>query len=322
MSSSVKYLIAVVIIPLIACPVLTAQELEVAWDDYLNADARLETAVSSEQTWLEQQNRLQAEIRDLQKNQAWYNGWIVEYLLSRKSAQQLSLADSLLQARGRIRSLQQRKVLAFQVLKQVYEDMLLSADAQESLSASQKEQAVTLGQWLLTRHESHLDLPDYSTILSGQYENEAIRDMVFNDLQVVLRTKIASIDALLAEKKQEITLLNRLNEFHHDLSIQIESDRDYQGTTESDEASWTVSREHIDDDLAGMFVDGEKSTTSSYADIEEQDYLGFVRMNISQGEDKDIPLNSDPLYDELQRLTRISQQYQDLLQRLETQLPD
>jgi hypothetical protein len=322
MSSSVKYLIAVVLIPLVVCPVLTAQELNVAWDDYLRADASLKAAVGSEQTWQEQQSLLQAEIRDLQKSQAWYNGWIIEYLLSRKSAQQLDLADSLLQVRGRLGNLQQRKELAFQVLKQVYEDMLLSDDVQVSLSASQKEQAVTLGQWLLTRSESHLDLPDYSAILTEQYENKAIKDMVFHDLQVVLRTKLASIDVLLAEKKQEVTLLNRLNEFHHDLSIQIESDRDIQGDTESGQAYYTGPEGILDEDIDDTFAGAEESKATRWTVIEDQDYLGAVRKTISQGEGEDISVNPDPLYDELQRLSSISQQYQALLQRLETELPD
>jgi hypothetical protein len=299
-----------------------AQELNVAWDEYLDADARLKTAMSSEQTWREQQSQLQAEIRDLQKDRAWYNGWIIEYLLSRKSGQQLDLADSLLQVRGRIDNLQQRKGLAFQVLKQVYEEMLLSDDVQASLSVSQKEQAVTLGQWLLTRSESHPDLPDYSAILTEQYENEAIKDMVFHDLREVLRTKLASIDALLAEKKQEITLLNRLNEFHHDLSIQIESDRDLQGDTESGQAYYVGPEVIPDEDIDhAVFGEGEPKATR-YTVIEDQDYLGDVRRNISEGEDGGISLNPDPLYDELQRLSSISQQYQTLLQRLETELPD
>ncbi|MFC1583551.1 hypothetical protein ACFL4U_02590 [Candidatus Neomarinimicrobiota bacterium] len=322
MNSSVKYLIAVVMMPLIACPILMAQELNVAWDGYLSTDASLKSAVGSEQTWLEQQDRLQAEIRDLQKNQAWYNGWIIEYLLSRKSAQQLGLADSLLQVRGRIRNLQQQKELAFQVLKQVYEDMLLSDDVQASLSASQKEQAVTLGQWLLTRSESHLDLPDYTAILTEQYENEAIKDMVFHDLQVVLRTKLESIDALVTEKQQEITLLNRLNEFHRDLSIQIESDRDLRGDTESNQAYIVGPQDILDEDIDDAFFSGKESEATRYTTIEDQDYLSAVRQNISKGEGEDISLNPDPLYDELQRLTSISQQYQVLLQRLETDLPD
>ncbi|MFC1619207.1 hypothetical protein ACFL45_04600 [Candidatus Neomarinimicrobiota bacterium] len=317
-----KYLIAVVLMPFIACSILMAQELNIAWDGYLSTDASLKTAVGSEQTWLAQQDRLQAEIRDLQQNRAWYNGWMIEYLLSRKSAQQLGLADSLLQVRGRIRNLQQQKELAFQVLKQVYADMLLSDDVQASLSASQKEQAVTLGQWLLTRSESHLDLPDYTAILTEEYENEAIKDMVFHDLQVVLRTKLASIDALVAEKQQEITLLNRLNEFHRDLSIQIESDRDLQGDTESGQAYSTGPEVILDDDIDDAMLGGVESKATRYAVIEDQDYLSDVRRNISEGEDEDISMNPDPLYDELQRLTSISQQYQVLLQRLETDLPD
>jgi hypothetical protein len=299
-----------------------AQELNVAWDGYLSTDASLKSAVSSEQTWLEQQDLLQGEISDLQKNRTWYNGWMIEYLLSRKSGQQLDLADSLLQVRGRIRNLQQRKELAFQVLKQVYEDMLLSDDVQASLSVSQKEQAVTLGQWLLTRSESHLDLPDYSTILTEQYENEAIKDMVFHDLQAVLRTKLASIDALVSEKQQEIKLLNRLNEFHRDLSIQIESDRDLRGDIKSNQAYIVGEAGILDDDQGRTFGDGAESSPAKYADMEEQDYLSAVKRNISEGEGEDISLNPDPLYDELQRLTSISQQYQVLLQRLETNLPD
>lgn len=322
MRSTRAYLLAVVLMPLLTAAVLTGQELEVAWDDYLNADARLAIAMDREQELQGQQNRLQAEIRELQEDRAWYNGWIVEYRLSQKSAKQLELADSLLQVKGRIGNMRRRMESTFQVLKQVYEDLLLADNVGESFTTSEKEQAVVLGQSLLSRSESPLDLPDYSAILAEQYENEELRDMVFSDLQIVLRTKLAAIDALLAEKEQEITLLNRLNEFHRDLSLQIESDRDVRGGSGLDRAYSKEAEDLGEDHGAATFVDNEETGAGRYAEIEDQDYMGTVRRNISESEIEDISLNPDPLYNELRRLSRISQQYQNLLQRLETELPD
>ena len=320
--SAMAHLMTVAFALLVAAPALTGQELEVAWENYLSADASLRSTLEREQKLQEQQNRLQTEIRDLRENRSWYNGWLVEYSLSRKSAQQLELADSLGMVKSRIHSQQQRKESSFQILKKVYADMLQADDAGESFSTSQREQAVTLGRWLIARSESQLDLPDYSAILTEQYESEAVRDMVFSDLQVVLHTKLASIDTILTEKRQEINLLNRLNEFHRDLSIQIETNRDLQGETETRSPFAAVPEDKLEEGSEPTFWDGLRPGDSRYNDVEDPSYAEGVRSGISQEDDRDISLNPDPLYDEVQRLTKISQQYQDLLQRLGTELPD
>ena len=95
---------------------LHAQNLETYWVSYLYVNTELEGVITKEQQWLSQQRELNEEMRRLQEDQSWYNGWIVEIMLARKNARQVAFADSLRLIREQIAGLEARRSEAFREL--------------------------------------------------------------------------------------------------------------------------------------------------------------------------------------------------------------
>ena len=73
------------------------------------------------------------------------------------------------------------------------------------------------GSFLLNRDHADLAIPDYSTIFASEYDDKAVKLMVLGDLKVVLQARMIQIDSLVAEKKTELALMARLDEFQQDL---------------------------------------------------------------------------------------------------------
>ena len=298
--------------------IVWAQDLEAHWQNYLTIEAEVDLASESEGRWVERREELRIEIRELQNRQAWHNGWIIELLIARKSSLQVELADSLIRVRNNISRLKAQQAEAFSALKRNYQQILLASEARIRLSRSQKEQAITIGGRLLGTGAAAIDLPDYTSILDSQYESGALKRLVFEDLQSVIQTKLVLIDALLAEKQTEIALLNRLNEFHRDLGYQRKSDLDLQGSGSSAATARGVQ------DLSSNVPDEAPTLVGKafgYTGGDDLNRPSSVSQNPMLSGKTDIPSNLSPIGEAIERLIRKRQQYLDLLQRIEAELP-
>ncbi len=308
---------AMVILLLLMPGLAWTQDLEAQWRHYLAIEARVEGASASESRWIEQHGKLGVEVQELQASQAWYNGWIIELRIARKSSHQVELADSLRQVRDTITGLKAQRAEAFSALKQVYQQILLDAEQQSRLTASEKEQAITIGRRLMNQSNDVFDLPDYTSIIDSPYEHEALKHIVLEDLQSVVQAKLVLIDSLLAEKETEIALLNRLNEFHRDLGYQLASNLDLAAVGSQRAASASgrdnyAEAEDLTFDNAGMRVEiADKSQSSQPSPLDHNPILS--------GE-TDVRLGIDPFENVINRLKDKRRQYQLLLQRLQAEL--
>lgn len=310
----------IVILVLLLQAALQAQDLEAYWANYLSSDAQYESITAREQQWLTQQRELNEEIHSLQEGQSWYNGWIVEIMLARKSTRQVALADSLRLARERIAGLETQRDEAFRELRQVYQQLLLDSESEGQLSQVQKEQALLIGSRLIDQSNNSIDLPDYSSILNNPYDNESVKRLVLQDLQLVLQLKLSLIDSLLVVKESELALLNRLNEFHRDLGYQRQSDLDPGSGSSGEYENLTSSSDIGTDDR----------TFETFGGVDDSEYLktasdrGFatpVEQDRLMPDGADIQLDATPIDEVIEQLTGKRRQYQDLLMQIETQLP-
>jgi len=299
-----------------------AQDLEMPWKNYLSVDSQLEAVVAAEQEWLEQQHKLNEEIRKLQESQSWYNGWIVEIVLARKSARQVELADSLRLIRDKIADLQVQRDDAFLALREVYQRILFESESEDRLSLSQKEQAITIGRRLMSQNDATFNLPDYSAILNNPYEDEAVKRLVLKDLQAVLQVKLVLIDSLLTEKETELVLLSRLNEFHRDLSYQMQSNLDLEpgDARGSPESGRLGGEEYYEDASWATILDDKEGRASELKGSDRSLATPLSQSPVVSGE-TDIQLNVDPIDEVIGRLKSKRQQYQDLLRQIEIELP-
>lgn len=293
------------------------------WRNYLSVDTQLEAAVAAEQGWLEQQHELYEEIRKLQGSQSWYNDWIVKIILARKSARQVELADSLQQIRNKIAALKAQRDDAFQVLREVYQRILFKSESENRLSLSQKEQAITIGRRLMSQNDATFNLPDYSSILNSPYEDAAVKRLVLKDLQSVLQVKLVLIDSLLTEKETELALLSRLNEFHRDLSYQMQSNLDLEPGSSREATSPTSATfggEEYYDDASWRVLDDKEGIVSELKGSDRSMATPLDQTRGVSGE-TDIQLNVDPIDEVINRLKNKRQQYQDLLRQIDSELP-
>ncbi len=293
------------------------QDLEAQWRNYLAVEARVEAAIAAESRWIEQHEKLGVEVRELQAGQAWYNGWIIELLIARKSSLQVELADSLRQVQDTVAGLKAQRTEAFSALKQVYQQILLDAEPQNRLTVSEKEQAITIGRRLMQRSDDVFDLPDYSSIIDSPYEHEALKRIVLEDLQSVVQAKLVLIDSLLAEKETEVALLNRLNEFHRDLDYQLKSNLDLAAAGSQGAASASEPDHYAEaEDLTFAATGGE----AVIADKSQRNQLSPLDQNPILPGETEVQLGIDPFDDVINRLKYKRRQYQVLLQRLQAEL--
>ncbi len=198
---------------------LPAQDVERAWTEVIAIDNQIASAKGAERKVMEEQQSIQAEIQSLEEDKTWYNGWIFEMRLAKRNALLVGMADSLQRVRKIIADLTVERETAFFGFKQVYRETILKDEA--AFSSSEKEQAIVLGRWLINQPGQAIDLPDYGAILQGPYEDPKIKRLVMADLQLVLQAKLALIDVLIHEQESEAILVNRLNEFHTDLGLEM-----------------------------------------------------------------------------------------------------
>ncbi|MEE8335846.1 MAG: hypothetical protein V3S48_05370 [Candidatus Neomarinimicrobiota bacterium] len=200
-----------------------AQNLETVWTDVINLDTRLKSARLLETEWKEMQETIGVEIQSLQKNQTWFNGWFNELALARRNTAQVRIADSLQKIQESIAELIIRREDTFRTFKKSYENLVLTGKNHKTLSELEKEQAITLGRWWVRQKGQSLKLPDYASILNSPYEDPQIRRLVTRDLRLVLQDKLVLIDSLIHEHETTAALLERLNEFHADLGLEMDA---------------------------------------------------------------------------------------------------
>ena len=310
---------AMVLLLLLMPSLAWTQDLEAQWRNYLTVEARVAAASAAESRWIEQHDKLGVEVRELQASRTWYNGWIIELLIARKSALQVELADSLHQVQDTVAGLNAQRAAAFSALKQVYQQILLEAGPQKRLTVSEKEQAITIGRRLMNRSNAVFDLPDYSSIIDSPYEHAALKRIVLQDLQSVVQAKLVLIDSLLAEKETDVVLLNRLNEFHRDLGYQLKSNLDLAAAG----SQGAASPSQLDGYSDATGLESNFITTVRAAGLAEKTQgnpLSPLDQNPILPGETEVQLGIDPFDDVINRLKDKRRQYQALLQRLQAEL--
>ena len=293
------------------------QDLEAQWRNYLAVEALVAAANETESRWINQHEKLGGEVRELQAGRTWYNGWIIELLIARKSALQVQLADSLHQVQATIAQLEAQRAEAFSALKQVYQQILLEAGPQKRLTVSEKEQAITIGRRLMNRSNAVLDLPDYTSIIDSPYEHAALKRIVLEDLQSVVQVKLVLIDSLLAERDTEVALLNRLNEFHRDLGYQLKSNLDLSVAGSQGAASPSEPGNY---DETGFLTFTDFERLDGITDKVQPNQLSLLDQNPILPGETEVQLGIDSFDDVINRLKDKRRQYQTLLQRLQAEL--
>ena len=304
-----------VILMIVILVILPAQDFGRAWDNFLTIDSDLNSVLTKLDKIVERQSILQTEIEVLKTDRTWYNGWINEMLLARKTTTFAALADSVAILQTRSEQLKISREQALRNLKKEYTNIL----QQGNLTAFDKERAISLGTWMMGRPSGKIDLPDYTTLLEIEYEDEQIRQLVWRDLHVVVAAKLTIVDSLLNERYLEQELLKRLNEFHHDLSLLQESDRDLG----SPAASRSVF-ENADatfggyENGVGYLQDADKSARESVGitQIEQSELTINAEGAATAGSQPDARGTSG----EISRLTARRRHYQEILARIETDL--
>lgn len=308
-------LLAIMIILLFAASSAQRQDLQTAWEDYTSIEARLEEMLARRTSLDLKEENLQQEITDLRDSRSWLNGWLVEMQLSRKTMEQTQLADSLQALQKKVEDFSRERQLTLAALKETYRQQVTEAGGEFTLA--EKRNALVLGQRLMTEGHSTADLPDYSPILTGSYEDDTVRSLVLEDLRSVLGAKLTVIDSLLAERRSERELAHRLDAFHRDLGVQLESDRDpasagsgsFLSSASPDEAA-TDSR------YTGLTVVGDAKSRSAQSSPD----VSILQSEITRQEDVTDRIDIDPIDASIRRLQSKQHQYQQLLRKIEAEL--
>lgn len=312
---------------LLAVVPVAAQNLEASWTDYLSANAALETAQTNQHQWNVRQQELIAEIRTLQGNQSWYNGWIIEWQIARRSRSQVQLADSLQQVQRRLTVLKKRHAVAFSALKQTYRQLLLAPSNRDELSPAEKEQAIAIGRQFIGRRDPTSDLPDYASMLNDPFEDPAVRRLVLQDLQTVLQVKLGLIDSLIIERETELALLERLDEFHRDLGYQLQSELDpeadadlayLEATADQANLGEAFSPEERDFALSAFDQEPEYSEKSYAVTSPGQSPLVTGETDVGSATAA-LASGATPIEAALRQLRNKRQQYQDLMHRINSE---
>ena len=308
-----------VILMIVILVILPAQDFGRAWDNFLTIDSDLNSVLTKLDKIVERQSILQTEIEVLKTDRTWYNGWINEMLLARRTITFAALADSVAILQTRSEQLKISREQALRSLKEEYTNIL----QQGNLTASDKERAISLGTWMMGRPSGKIYLPDYTTLLEIEYEDEQIRQLVWRDLRIVVAAKLTIVDSLLNERFQEQELLKRLNKFHQDLSLQQESNRDL-GSPASSRSVFTSAEATFGDGEAGVNndLDGGGKAIRDPVEIALVEQSELILNPEGAAAAGTLPATRS-ISREISRLTVKRRHYQEILFRLEAELsPD
>lgn len=296
--------------------VAAAQDLQQIWRTYADSDENLAHAESNRERLQADRTVLQAEISALQENRNWYNGWISELLIARKTATVTALSDSLTVTSRRCRILDDQREAAFDELKKAYRQVLNTGD----LDARDKEQAIVLGDLILRHDDGTLELPDYTNLLTREFENQAVAELVFRDLQTLLTFKLGLIDSVLAQRQEERDLLERLNEFQRDLSLLQESNRDL-GAPPATRSDYSTAEAVAGTDNMATFggLNEPDKTRGGLENITAVDQERTGGTSVSASGDY-FERRGSAAAGEIDRLLAKRRQYRQILDRLESEI--
>ncbi|MFC1481978.1 hypothetical protein ACFL6E_07015 [Candidatus Neomarinimicrobiota bacterium] len=295
---------------------LAAQDLQTAWSQYLSSSDKFESAVRLEAGWLQDQGELRAEIKNLEERENWYNEWLIKYVINRKLAVEVQIADSLKildQALGQLRT---ERDESFKALKDVYSTSILSDGGDAQRVQFDTGRTAEFHQLLLANASEIWEFPDYSLLLNSDYDNALVKSMVLADLSKVIESKLITLDSLVAEKSAEVVLIERLEEFQADLGYQLESNIESGSASESNTEVATNSDGRYTDDAAATFGGSEQLDKLPLDPIPLTDAALKV--------DGTIPgfstLPQTSLADQIMRLQLIQQYYYTVLAEIESKL--
>ena len=226
---------------------LSAQDLDRAWLAYTGTSSEIATLITRHQTLQTEQLKLLAEMDRLQTNSTWYNGWLNKLLLSGNTQRQLEIIKTLADLDARLNHLTEQHGAEFRELKAAYAHIISDYETTGSISPDLRLTAQNVGNLIFGGTPESISLPDYSSLVNGDYDNPALRGLVLEDVKIVLSTKLAQLDSLLDKLEAEEELAGRLVAFHEDLGLQLEGSRDIQVRDESGEPtknfSWNSASE-------------------------------------------------------------------------------
>jgi len=62
-----------------------------------------------------------------------------------------------------------------------------------------------------------------------------MKQLIYDDLLLILHSKLSYIDSILVEKEKDLTLLKNIQDFHSDVDLQLSSDNDIISTNLGEE---------------------------------------------------------------------------------------
>lgn len=212
-----------IVIGLLGTTSLVAQDLDRSWDEFLTADDYYNRALEIRSMLTLEQKVLNDQIKELDERRSWFNEWYVEYQISRRTKAQMAIADSLYRVQDRITILETMRRRSFALIRNRYELRLRSRD-QEPLTKRETEQAFRVGDLLMQHGQAPPTFPNYSSIYHGEFGDEKIKNLVLQDLVIILQNKLVVIDSLITDENASLALVRRLREFQSDLSLQMETE--------------------------------------------------------------------------------------------------
>lgn len=261
---------------------LTGQDLNRAWQAYMATNSKMSELEAHRTVYTHEQITLRQEVDQLQNTSTWYNAWLNKYLLSNRSDRQLVILDSLAVIDAELEILRARQSREIQDLKLAYEDVLQTYEKEGVLTEEQRVASIQVAGLIRSIQPHPILFPDYGELLRIEWANPQQRGLLLQDIQALLRVKIAELDSLQSVREEEAELALRLAAFHQDLGLQMEADQDVQQRDASGDADnnlgWGGAL------AANEFYDNrtEDMTTGLSAETSEPVSINVPRENVGE----------------------------------------
>jgi len=206
---------------------LQAQDLDSAWRAYMSTQSEIEDLANKKAAYQQEQIRIKKELDALQRGSAWYNAWLNKYLQTTYTERQLVIRDSLQFLDESLNGLQPRQLEEINALKQAY-DKVLTDYASGMLPSDENLQNMGMGQFRSLISEQSIPFPDYTSLLSIDWESQEHRRLLLDDVRRLLQAKLSELDSIRQVRINEEELATRLADFHADMGLQMEADKDAQ----------------------------------------------------------------------------------------------
>lgn len=273
---------------------LTAQDLEQAWQDYSQVRAELERVELQQREVLEEQSALREEIQSLKENASWYNSWFNKLLIASRTERQVQLLETLNELDLLLDPLREQQEQSLGHLKASYGRLVRDHDPGTSLPDETREVARRIGRLLQNTRTTNQDLPDYSALVNDSYPDPTLRRMVLQDVQQLITAKLSLMDSLIRVAQEEEELADRLSAFHEDLGLQAEAGQDNRSNTDNAAASsfsWESADEERLDAGNDAILDAQSipNAESRALRVERQDMItssGSPKSQLQVLEDK------------------------------------